>query len=428
MTPETDLTSPTPSAEPSAAGTSPADMALQPLEMQVVEVGRELAETVGGVLDRIPGQPHGPQALATALSVDKVLTSRLLKALRSREPVAVVHHLPGPEPLRRVLRAADALGIDPERIRAAAHAVDRFESMIRREVGDRSGLDAVLSAWLPEARREFELRRKQSAFKAMSQLKGVEARVSLGTVLLHPSEDGVHMDVVWLMGHLGMHRLRPGVTVRFATKRMEPDGAVRHPQSLSGSDIESIEDAMLREFCDRSVAAVNIERAGDRVHYTLGGEAFGPSSTCDFLIAEVNPAELPRCVPAGSGRRGYVFASVSIPVRLLVFDVIVHESLYTGREPALAIYDTAVEGLASVNDRSRDISRLDQMESIQMLGAGTASLGHAEVPRYPDMVRHVMQRMHWDALQFRAYRVAIDYPVYGSQVTVSFEAPEARAE
>ena len=45
-------------------------------------------------------------ALARRLGVDKVLTSRVLKALRNKDAIAVIKLAPGPAPLRRLLRAA----------------------------------------------------------------------------------------------------------------------------------------------------------------------------------------------------------------------------------------------------------------------------------------------------------------------------------
>ncbi len=46
------------------------------------------------------------------------------------------------------------------------------ETLIREEAGDRGALNAIIHAWLPQARRAFELRRRQSAFKARSELRG----------------------------------------------------------------------------------------------------------------------------------------------------------------------------------------------------------------------------------------------------------------
>jgi hypothetical protein len=397
------------------------------LEGHIVEVGKDLYITIGQVLDAMPEGPQGPQALARTLGVDKVLTSRLLKAVRTRDPMAVTHHIPGPEPLRRVLRAASKRGVPGDVIASANAAVSRFEQLIRREVGDRSALDAIISSWLPEARREFELRRKQSAFKAMSQLRGSMAETNLATVLIHPSEDGEHLDILWIMGLLGLQRLRPGVTAKLTSRRIADDGAPRRPVSLEGHPLDSVEDARLDDFCDAPPARLDVVQAGEAIHYTLGGDDFGPHSAVDLVLAEVNLNEIPRYVPRNSGRKGHVFAEIGTPSKSLLFDVLVHEDVYPQSEPALMIYDTALDGVANINDPTRDIDRMDMVETISMLGRGTAMLRHARVPRYVELLRHVFTSMGWDEAAFRGYRCTIDYPVYGSQVTMAFDPPSLSA-
>jgi hypothetical protein len=362
--------------------------------------------------------------LARALGLDKVLTSRLLKAARHKDPVAVAYHVPGPEPLRRFFRAARRKGVEAGLTRAAERAVDRFESLVRREIGDRSSLDAMISAWLPEAREEFETRRKQSAYKALSQLKGSSVDTTLASVLLHPSKDGEHIDIVWIVGLLGLRRLRPRATVKVSTRRMSDVPAERRPVTLGGEPVEGLEGLRLDEFCDAPPASLEVRKVGEQtVHYVLAGQDFGPRSAVDVLLAEVNLGEIPRYVPVEKQRKGYVFAEVSTPTRTLLFDVLVHEDVYPDSDPSLYIYDTALEGVADINDRSRDIDRVDMAESIQSLGRGPSPFRAPDIPNYSELIRHVLGRMGWDGEAFRGYRCRIDYPLYGSQVAMAFDPP-----
>lgn len=391
-----------------------------PLEVQIVAVGDELLTSLRNVLASIPRVAPGPQALAKALGVDKVLASRVLKATRNKDPMSATHSMPGPDPLRRLVKAAAKRGAAPGAIADASRAIDNFEILIRERIGDRSLLDAILSAWVPEARREFELRRKQSAFKAMSQLKGVQAETLLATVVLHPSADGRHIDVVWVNGLIGVHRVRPGVGVKLSTRRMTPDDAARRPVSLDGKPIENIESLELRDFCSDPMPRLQVHRVGEVVHYTLADDGFGPNSAVDVVFAEANISELKRYVPAEATRKGYFFAEVVAPARVLQFDALVHEDLYPGPGPMLRIYDTSFEGVANANDPARDIDRLDMLEAIEPLGEGLTRFRSAHVPRYQELVRHVFERMGYEGSGFRGYRCRVDYPVYGSQVVMMF--------
>ncbi len=397
----------------------------RPLEVVIATTGDGLHASLSGVLESLPGSATapGPQALATRLGIDKVLASRLLKALRATDPLSVVNRSPGPEPLRRVLDAAEALGVDPSRILAARDAVDRFEHLIREEIGDRSSLDSILAAWVPEARREFELRRKQAASKAMSQLKGVHAEALYASVFLAPStSDPEMLDVVWINGLQGLRRLVPGAAVKFATRRVGQNAsglAGRTPRTLEGEPVEHVEGLLLPEYCSKPTPSLDVHRAGEVVHYTLAGNRFGPGAGVDVVMGEVNRSELKRG-PRPKGRKMYVFAEVSQPARLLHFDAFLHSSIAPAAQPSLFVYDTAFEGIADPNNPERDIDRLDTLETITHLQRGVDGARTSEIRRYHELLRDVCTRMGWDAGAFVGSRCRIDYPIYGTQATMTF--------
>ena len=390
------------------------------LERRIQGVGRSLHQSLSVVVGSGPG---GAAGVGRSLGLDKVFTSRLLKALRQADPVAVLHSIPGPAPLRRFLKAAGKHGVGAADLSRAQAAVDDFERLVREDLGDRSSLSTILSSWLPEARLEFELRRKQSAFKALSELKGISADLNLAAAFLHPSEDAERIDVVWLIGQLGIRRLRPGGSAKFVTRRMVPDGNKRCPTTLDGEPIEGFDRGRLDGFCDLPPAHIEAKAHGDVVHYALAGDSYGPKSAFDLIFAEANLGEMPRYVP--SGRRGYVFSEVSVPAKSLVLDVLVHDEVYPG-PPELWLYDTALSGVADVNDRARDFDRIDMIETVQSLGRGSSQLRVAEAPRYLDALNYVFSSMSWDESRFHAYRTRVDYPLYGSQVAFVFDPPSRR--
>jgi hypothetical protein len=136
-----------------------------------------------------------------------------------------------------------------------------------------------------------------------------------------------------------------------------------------------------------------------------------------------------RTVAAGSGRKGYMFAEVSIPAEVLQLDVFVHRGVYPGSDPEVRVYDTSFEGVADANDRARDIDVLDVLEHAVPLGEGLSSCRSGDVPRYLELVRHACARLGWDGGAFRGYRCRVEYPIYGSQVAMLFDpGAEGRAE
>ncbi len=395
------------------------------LRQRVSDLGVRLATSLRAVTEAIPDRPAGPQRLAKALGLDKVFASRLLKALRNREPLTVVHQLPGPDPLRRFLVAARKSGVPSERIQPAREAVEAFEGLIRDEAGDRSALGAILSAWLPEVRAQLELRARQTAYRAAGQILGAQADFDHSTVLLYPAGGG-RLDVVWLIGVVGLQRLRPGATVKFDTQRLVPEAGKRRPTDLHGKVLNG--PAVGPEaFCSGTRATIEIQSAGESVHYLLGETGFGPRSAVDVLFCEVNRAELPASVPADSGRRAWFAAEISAPVKRSCFDIFVHRDVYPGEDPELLVYDRSSGGLADVNDPGRDIDRMQADQTMVPLGQGLDRTPLSELPRHPDLLGHVHACLGWNPEEFRGYRVRTDYPLHRAQVTYAFRPPQESA-
>jgi len=324
--------------------------------------------------------------------------------------------------MRRLLRAARKGGVPAELVGAAERTVDDFAVLVRREAGDRSALEAMIAGWLPEARSEFELRRKQTAFRAISELHGAAASTHVSTVLLHPSGTPERLDVVWIFGLLGFRRLRPGVAAKFASRRFGRDEPPRHPQTLDGKTVEGYDGLLLEEFCSSPMPQLDALRHDEMMRYQLRENGFGPRSAVDIICAEVNPNEMVHYVPDTQRRKRHVFTSVATPVKTLILDALLHESVFPEREPSLAIYDTAIDGVADINNPARDIDRMDLHESIQHLGRGLSKYRAKEIPRYADLLRYTCRKLGWDGDAFRCYRCRIDYPLYGTQIVFAWDS------
>lgn len=408
-----------PSMAPNHAPGSANSYALSTPEAALATLGTRLRGLLRPVVG--PMADAGPVLAAKRWGVDKVLASRLLKAMRTDDPLAFLHRLPGHEPLMRVVRKSGKLGVPEPKLLAAQTALVELEDLIRDVAGDRSALETLLSAWVPDIRREFELRRKQSLFRAISQLKGVQASAQTAAVLLHPSTTPGQIDIVWISGFQGLRRLKVGATVRFASRRAPGEHTQRHPTALSGESASDLSEMLLPEFCSSPTPKLHVRTTGEIVHYTLADDAVGPRSAVDLFSCEVNRAEIPRFLPSDSARKSFVYAEVSTPTELLVFDVVVHESLFTKAPPHLRIYDTSFEGVASPNDPQRDQDQLDLSETLESLGNGIARCRTADAPALYPMLSKVCETVGWNPGEMRTFRCRSDYPIYGSQIVVVLE-------
>ena len=394
------------------------------LETRIGVVGMRLAHSLRGVLDELPGGPHRPNQLARLLSLNRDISGRVISAARDSDPLTVTHVIPGPEPLRKLLRAARRKSVSSDIIADAEEAVQAFERLIREVAGDRPSLDAIISSLLPDARVKFELAAKQTTFKGTSLLKGAMADLWIHAALVHPSRQSPDfLDVTYVYGTLGLRRLRPNMVVKFTYRQF---GVLTDKWvTLDGSLPSEAQGDELDQFCILPTAKLDATQAGNGTIYALAADVIGPASAADKLLAEVHPAAMSRYALPRPRNKKSLFVAPSVPVKLLNFDVLFHEEVFPGAEPGLVMYDTAVDGMASVNDPARDADRLDVRESITMLDRSRDALAFPEMPRYQDMLRHVCSKLNWDLARFRGFRCRMQYPMHGTQVCMAFNAPPA---
>jgi len=388
------------------------------IEDKIREVGTDLARTLRMVIEAVPGQPRRPNHLARELGLNRAISSRVLSATAKKDPLEVTHIIPGPEPLRSLLRAAAEKDVDPAIIARAEAAVARFDRLITAVAGTRSRLDAIISSSLPDAREKLELSSKYAVFKGMSQLMGVQAETWLTSMLYHPTAgDPKRLDVASIHGAIGMQRLRPGVAVHFSFGKAPPTSwSADHEEAPIGS-------MPLERFYTNPPARLRAQQNEDELVHSFIGDEVGPSAAVDMLAADHHEGAIERSGSPGTQRKRGGAVLPDIPAKTLIFDMVLHEEVFAGSDPVLYVYNVGLRGRPDVNDPRRDVDRMDVQESIEFLGRGTDRLHAPEVPHYADMLRYVCDQLGWDVGAFRTYRCRVQYPVHGWVVCMSFVPP-----
>ena len=397
----------------------------EPLQQRLIQAADRLRDTVNDVIETVPVPVRKPAEFQRVLKLDRSLASRLLRAVQMHDPLASLHRMPGPHGIRLLLRAAGKAGGDREVIAGAEEALVAVEHLIAAELGDWKELDAAISGWLPDAREQFEMANRQAAFRAMSNIKGVTADAEVSVTLIHPGSAKANwVDRAGITGICRMKRLRPGTPMGLlhGSSIAPPPGTQR--LSLDGQPIDPTHGApLLREFSSSPTPRFEVRVEGDLVHYVLEGDDVGLGSMVDLLFADVMRGRYPEHKGI-SPRPATPGAVIDIPVKVLIVDVLVHEDVWPGVEPELRMYDTAVLGIANPTDPSRNMDRIDVLESIQDIGTQMERFRAKEVARYVDMVQFVCDKLGWQGDRFRGFRCRVDYPVYGTQVSMMFEPPE----
>ena len=424
-----DTTSPQPPSPNISLTTTPRlvdrkqESAGQELRSRVEQLGAGLAESLSALVAQVPKRPNGPQALGRALGMTTVTASRLLKALGQQNPIAVLQLLPGPNPMRKMVDSAEQIGTPAEVCEAARAQVIAFDDLIRDEAGDRGSLRAMLSAWLPEDRSDFEGQRRQTIFKAMSELEGVACEFELSTFLIAPSKTANNIDIVALKCLLGINRIRPDAPVKLATRRLstvDPDAGERVPLNLDGAPaLDGLDAVRLDGFCNAPPAPLVARQFGHQVEYALGPTGFGRDSKVDLVIGEMTQDE-PLTRGPDSERPPYFFTLPEMPTRNVVFDLMVHKSVFDRAAPTLLYYDTSSLGPAIAADPSRDLDMRHCPEPMEELGLGIQRSRLLEFPRYSSLLEHVGTKLAWDLDEFDVFRVTMSYPMVGRQITLAF--------
>ena len=390
---------------------------------EIESVSQALSASLKRVLTDLPGAPLRPQELARKLKLNKDLSSRLLRALAEQDPLVAMHQMPGPEPLRRLVRAAARFDVSGEVLATAQRAIAEYETLLRDHLGSRAELDAMIGIALPDARQRFEVFHKQAVYRSMSCLKGVVARTHVLSAMLFPGERDDDVAAVMILGLFGLRRLRPGVPVQFYSAVSGVEVGTHRIVSLGGDAAASADASCLLPAFSSCGPHVQQTRDGNNMVYSLQADAVGPHCAVDIVTGEVWHGVYHRYQAPGQPSRMSGFtADIDIPVESLTFDVRVHRDVWSSAAPKLVLYDTAIRGIANPNDRARDRDRLDLAEQIDPLGT-SAARRIPEVPVYPRLISETCRTIGFDEGAFRCYRCRVKYPLYGSQICMTFLPP-----
>ena len=395
---------------------------------QLVVVGKMLASSGEGLLTGLRSPIRTSSDLIKAAGVNKDIASRFLSALGKRDPVAVVYYMPGVESLRRISRGAKSRAGDAAAIKTFDHAISAFESFLQNDLGGRHALDAMASAWLPEARERFESASRQMAFRAAANLRGLECRALLNASLICPGADKERYDAVSVQGLIGMQRLRPAVSLTLATYDRRGDTAGRPNFTIDGRPIsgEALPHELLPQFGRGDPLDLRVARVGSSAAFQLVGTALGASAASDSFFGVYSPGLFRRWARFAGDNAAYMEV-LEVPTQRLVLDMLLHEDVWPGLEPELLLYDTCVRGTASTNDRARDVDRVDMLDTCRLIGRGVDCCRVAETPQYLDLLHWTCAQRGWDPGAFRVYRCDARYPVVGVQYTMAFHLQERPA-
>lgn len=383
------------------------------LKQEVVGLGDSLREAFRVVLNSPAISSVSSTEASRRLGVSQPVMSRVVRAVQTSDPIVLVHTMPGPEPLRRILRAARQVSGDVADIDRADVLVDEFERIIKTVAKDRGGFDTILSGWLPEVRKKTDLSCRQAVFRGMSQIKGVNREATINAFFIDPTADG-RVRSIAIEASIGLRRLRPGTRV--------VDGAGggfgEDFRSISGEPIKRADQLYIEEFCSAPIPDVEIEaeHAGDCL-FTLNGDTVGQQSAIDLVWGS---QAMFNTIPP----KGELGAAVSTPSKLWCVYAFVHGDVLYQDPPPFRLYDTTIYGMLDRRDKNRENTALGPIQKMTRLGSNALEVHNHTMPHFNELVTHICTKSGSDPASYHCFGVEHEYPVHGSAIQLTFRGDD----
>ena len=371
----------------------------------------------------VGADPQSPQDAARRFRVNKTLTWNVSRVMSSTDPLATLPSVPGTSALKGLLQAMRREGASAAAVERVRRAVEALERTVSFHVGDRATLELVVDGLRRPGADRLDLSRKL-AFRGNSGLWGVQARVRLMTVFMAPNASAPdRIDMAIVRGYIGFRRLRDDVSWPIFQLRGwgEEDGAmVRRWEALEAGHGNGL--PILKQFSTVSSDDLREVRTPRGADYLLQPGPIGNAGAIDCFVGDFERAAASK-YRTEVDTTGEFGATISVPTKLLVFDLLAHEGLDFASRPEVRAYGGLF--MERSEDPALESTRLPipVERSVAPLPGKPPAVASPNVPRYPEIVAFVNERMGWDAGEFTGCRLQLSHPPLGSTILLRFKLP-----
>ncbi len=390
-----------------------------------VVMGR-LAKAMRALVKAVPGEVSTAADLERNLGVTKKVAWQVHKIAEARNALAAAGFVPGADPVRKLLAAAQKRRV-PAQVRSElADAFEQFEQFVQLHAGDRASFLSMVGHSGSDDASHVDRLHRRACFRAYSHFYGAQiaTRYSVMMVRNEPAGSGLET-FVSLRGRMGLRRLRLDATVTvdryFVTTVAQADGVAKSsPAAIDRAGFERAGAPVLSTFCTKPMPRLQmIEERPGVTRVDLAEPAVGLSGAVDLVFGTVTRG-VPDGRPDGKPHGLHTMAKIDLPTSLLVTDILVHRGDYGRLTPELYVYaDPGAEESQERRDRSPLIKTQEQVE---FLGSGLSNHNQPDVPRHTEMLAHLCGGLGWDADEFDIYRLRIEYPLMHTVVRVALPA------
>lgn len=355
------------------------------------------------------------------------IRSRLTRALETENELASLYRMPGPDGLRRVVKAAQRAGLDAEVLAECESRITDYERFFVDEDISRETLHSMLAGHLFEVRDAVMRSSAQASFRARCGITGYYAECLVLSLLVFPGSVEGHCNIAVLRGCLGWRRLRKDAWFMAHGYQVRSDdiGDISRHTDLDGVPIQELAGAPLLEpYCSTPLPVFEAVSMPHGRNYYLKSEDVGVRSLTDFFVGEIlwDSQLAVRTETATHARESIV---MSTPSKQMVFDVLIHRDVWAGSSPTIECFNIVPQGIVTEgNHRLRQNDRIEIDVANRKLAPGLREVGCAAAKNYREVVQSSVSRLGYSMRDFHGYRSEMAYPLYGSQLSYRFELPE----
>lgn len=396
-----------------------------PFERDAAQVIGKLVIALRDVAERAAatrGETLGRAAdLQRTLGIDAKLAWQVFRALRADSPIEAGLALPVAAALRRFLRTAQTRGATAAAVRRATLSVDAFGDFVASHASDREGFDALLAGVLGQPSEAVETSHLEAQFRATTYLVGLSTEVKTTCAVVMPTQRWSTFDMIFLRGYFGLSWQRPNARFALSRLRVRRPGGPEIDNGREPLDVEAEEKfggSLLPKFCTLPLPDIETTEVepGHRLVEVVASDV-GLRSRRNYVLGDLFRNQRYRGGPRDEiGHRIWV----SPPCRTMIYDTLMHAS--HGSHPIHADIWSGSPGVPSNAPRdvwARCSTLLPVRPVVRYLGRGDAGLDLPDAPDYAESIRWSMRRAGWPMDEFDTYRVSIEYPPYGSVVTIT---------
>lgn len=371
-----------------------------------------------------------PQDVSRQIGIDKNLSWKIARIASDEDPMSAAVLVPGPEGINILVEALSRSGLRDRELAALRDAFAAFENMVRQHAGDRPTLQLLLDGMTSGA--SLELSRK-TAFRGLSGVWGVQARVRIMTQFLMPcASDPTALDTAIVASLIDVRRLRSlsGWPIFRFQRYIGSMASGDEGHSVSERKLEPLEDPtgpddpalIMRSWCSpRDVRVQSVTTPLGIVHELADGP-LGLTGTSTFVFGHYERRAVNRYTRPSVMGKGEMGAVVTMPIEALLFDVIAHRDLPEVSEAKLHVFGNPF-GNAPLDAAARMSMLLPISEPVHEITGSPTRFDTEHAPKYPQLIAQVFRRIGANPADFRAYRVELRYPPMPSTVMVSYHLP-----